>query len=71
MTYIRIRYEKVGGHFHCRVFTSQVADGTYANCGSLVFDEREFPDIRAELSGCDWKRDEAKPLPRDTTGRGQ
>lgn len=54
MTYIRIRYKKAGGHFHCRVFTTQTQNGTYAKCGELVFDEREFLDVRSELSSCDW-----------------
>lgn len=60
MTYIRIRYKKQGGHFHCRLFTSQVANGTYANCGELVFDEREFVDVQDKLSRCQWI-DDADP----------
>ena len=55
MTYIRIRWEKLGGHYHCRLFTSQMADGTYAKCGDLVFDEREWPEVRDKLSRCEFK----------------
>lgn len=54
MTYIRIRYSKEGGHYHCAVFTSQIYDGTYAKCGDLVFDEREFTEVRDKLGRCEW-----------------
>lgn len=50
MTVIRILYEKRGGHYHCRVFTAPRAGETFANCGELVFDEREWPSIMAQLS---------------------
>jgi hypothetical protein len=45
VTYIRIRWKKQGGHYHCRLFTTQNYHGTFAKCGELVFDEREWPDI--------------------------
>ena len=54
MTYIRIRYEKQGGHYHCRLFTTQTQNGTYANCGSLVFDEHEFPAVKFMLGAVEW-----------------
>jgi hypothetical protein len=57
MTYIRIRFSKVGGHFRCRLFTSQNYDGTFANCGELTFDENEFADVRDKLSRCEWIAD--------------
>lgn len=57
MTYIRIRWKKQGGHYHCRVFTSPIQDGTYANCGELVFDEREWTDIRDKFSRAEWIED--------------
>ena len=57
MTYIRIRYQKLGGHYHCRLFTTQTANGTYANCGELVFDELEFVEVREKLSRCEWIED--------------
>jgi hypothetical protein len=49
MTHIRIRFEKLGGHFHCRFFTTQTINGTFAKCGDLVFDEREWPDVIQRL----------------------
>lgn len=50
MTYIRIRWKKLGGHIHCRVFTSQTYDGTFAKNGDLVFDEQEWPEVKYKLS---------------------
>lgn len=47
---IRIRYEKQGGHYHCRLFTAPEPDRTFAKCGDLVFDEREWPLIKAKLA---------------------
>lgn len=45
---MRIRYKKLGGHYHCRVFTARGnIDSTFAKCGSVVFDEREWPEVRA------------------------
>jgi hypothetical protein len=46
---IRIRYQKEGGHIHCRVFTAPVANQTFAKCGDVVFDEREWPEVLRTL----------------------
>ena len=54
MTYIRIRWQKRGGHYHCRVFTSQNYNGTFAKNGELVFDEHEWPEVRDKLSRCEF-----------------
>ena len=54
MTYIRIRWKKQGGHYHCRVFTSQNYNGTFAKNGDLVFDEREWPEVMDKLSGAEF-----------------
>lgn len=59
MTHIRIYYRKRGGHYHCRVFTSQIKNGTYAKNGDLCFDEREFPDVKLILSHALWIEEEA------------
>ena len=58
MTYIRIRFKKLGGHYHCRLFTGQNYDGTFANCGELTFDEREFADVKGTLDRCEWIADD-------------
>lgn len=47
---IRIRYRKVGGHFHCRVFTAKAKNMTFARCGELVFNEAEWLDLRDMLN---------------------
>lgn len=54
MTYIRIYWTQLGGHYHCRMFTSQNKDGTFAKNGELVFDEREWVEVRDKLSRCEW-----------------
>lgn len=42
-------YEQQGGHYHCRVSTCFLPGETFALCGSIVFDEREWPFIQAML----------------------
>lgn len=49
MKELRIRWSQQGGHIHCRVFTG-VEGYTFAKCGDLVFDEKEWPQIRLKLS---------------------
>lgn len=51
MTVIRVRYEKRGGHVHCRLFTARAVNQTFANCGTLVFSEDEWPDIVLRFRG--------------------
>jgi len=46
---MRIHWQKCGGHYHCRVFTSPIANGTFAKNGDLVFDEREWLDVLTTL----------------------
>lgn len=62
MTIIRIRYVKRGGHYHCRLFTAPGKGLTFALCGTLVFDEREWPEVRAHLSDCEWLGDEQREV---------
>lgn len=52
--YIRIRYKKLGGHFHCRVFTNKGLGSTYAKVGDLVFDDEEFNNVKNTLSEVEW-----------------
>jgi len=41
--FIRFRYEKLGGHYHIRVFTNlQGPDYTYANAGTIIMREDEM-----------------------------
>lgn len=48
--YLRLRYKQLGGHIHCRMFTAQIYDGTWAKNGDLVFDEKEWPDVQGKLA---------------------
>jgi hypothetical protein len=40
---IRVYFERRGAHVHCRVFTMGL-------CGTLTFDEQEWPTIADALS---------------------
>ena len=53
-TVMRVRFEKGGGHYHCRVFTAPRPGVTFAKNGDLVFDEREWPDIPLLLRGAEF-----------------
>lgn len=48
---IRIRWKKLGGHIHCRVFTSRGKAFTFAKAGDLCFDESEWDAVRDSLNG--------------------
>jgi hypothetical protein len=41
-----VRYRQMGGHVHCKVYTAPDKDRTFALCGELVFDEREWTEVR-------------------------
>lgn len=47
---LRIRYKKLGGLVHCRVFTARDVNQTFAKCGDLVFFENEWPAVQLLLS---------------------
>lgn len=40
--HLRIYWKKLGGHYHCRVFSAPTKAMTHACNGTLVFDEREW-----------------------------
>lgn len=46
MTIIKIKFTRLGGHYHCRLFTARGVSYTFAKCGELVFSEEEFPEVR-------------------------
>lgn len=46
---IRLRYKQLGGHVHCRLFTAREVRQTFAKCGDLVFDELEWPVVKARF----------------------
>ena len=41
---LRIRYKKLGGHYHCRVFIG-VPGNTFAKVGDLILDEVDWDQI--------------------------
>lgn len=41
----RLRYKKLGGHIHCRLFEAQDHTKTFAKNGELVFDEKSWPEF--------------------------
>lgn len=53
-TVMRVRFEKGGGHYHCRVFTAPRPGVTFAKNGDLVFDEAEWPDIPLLMRGAEF-----------------
>ena len=54
MSVVRVRYRKLGGHYHCRVFTAKLPNQTYAKNGDLVFSEQEFEDVQQIMSGAEF-----------------
>ena len=53
-TLMRVRFEKRGGHYHCRVFTAPRPGVTFAKNGDLVFDEAEWPDVPLLMRGAEF-----------------
>ena len=43
---ILIKWKKLGGHIHCKLFTRQPPGETWARCGLLTFSEKEWPGVR-------------------------
>lgn len=58
MSVMKVVYEKCGGHYHCTIFTARQRNMTYANCGYIVFDEREWEDIQLIMSGAQFVKKE-------------
>jgi hypothetical protein len=58
VTVMRVRFEKRGGHYHCRVFTAKRIGLTFAKNGDLVFDEAEWPDIPLLMQGAEFIEEE-------------
>ena len=58
---MRVRYKKLGGHYHCRVFTAKAINQTFAKCGELVFDEREFDSVRDLMSVAEFVKEDDNP----------
>ncbi len=50
MAVMRVRYEKHGKHYYCRVFTAPEWHLTFANCGQLVFAEIEWESVKSIMA---------------------
>ena len=47
----KIRYEKAGGHLHCKLFAAKSPNMTYACCGDFCIREDELTDLERAMSG--------------------
>lgn len=47
---IRIRYNVIGNHVHCRVFAAKAANMTFARVGELTFARSEWNAVRDMLN---------------------
>lgn len=54
----KIRYEKRGGHIHCRLFAAKSPNMTYAGCGDFVVREEEFEALQRAMSGVHFQETE-------------
>ncbi len=44
MKVFKVRYEKLGGHYHCRIFSGGGLNQTYARIGDITMDEDDWKD---------------------------
>lgn len=54
MRTFRIRWQRRGGHIHCRVFSAENPSGTFAKLGDLTMDERDWEGFKAQI-GNGWQ----------------
>jgi hypothetical protein len=54
MAVFRMRWVKLGGHYHCRLFTAPQIGYTFAKCGDLVFHENEWEDSKKAMPGVEF-----------------
>jgi hypothetical protein len=47
--HLRLYYQQLGGHFHCRLFSAPEPHFTHGKNGDLVFDEREWPSAKVKF----------------------
>lgn len=53
--YIRVRFRKLGAHYHCRIFSRQATQFTWALLGELVVTEDEWEGFRDTLKQQRWE----------------
>lgn len=49
LTQLLYKAKKEGGHFHISVYSRTLPSETWENCGKIVFNEIEWPDVRKLL----------------------
>jgi len=64
---MRVRYKKMGGHYHCRVFTADDWQFTFAKCGELVFSEKEWEEIKEIMNGAQFVDDRPDAITRQVS----
>lgn len=42
----KIKYRKIGGHYHCDVLSAPTGQATFACLGALILDERDFEALK-------------------------
>jgi hypothetical protein len=65
MSVMRVRYKKMGGHYHCRIFTAKEWHLTFANCGELCFSEDEWESVKSIMGGAEFVNDQPKQSSHD------
>lgn len=51
LSVMKVLYEKLGGHYHCRFFTAKTPTAAFGCCGDLVFDEKEWEEVKRIIAG--------------------
>lgn len=46
---LKVVYEKLGGHYHCNVYSAKSMEHTFELCGKLVFRDYEWDDAKSQL----------------------
>ncbi len=50
----KIKYETLGGHVHCALFTAKQSNMTWANCGDFVVNVEGLEDLKLSMSGVEF-----------------
>lgn len=54
----RIRYETLGAHTHCALFSARQQNLTFAKCGEFCVRNEEFEDLRLAMAGVQFLKKE-------------
>jgi hypothetical protein len=55
----KLRFRKLGGHYHCRLFAAKSPNMTYAKCGDLTFAEDDWSDVQIAMSGVNFQHEDS------------